>query len=93
MKMILIAAYFLSMGCFSKTDVLVARLEKSPENINGVMRLAQRKVRVIVEGGDRVGTFTIEQPAAYILIHEGDLSKLIANTKRLQELTNASNRP
>lgn len=88
MKTILIAAFCLSMaGCLTRTEVLVARLEKSPDNLNGVMRLAQRKVRVIVEGSDRVGRFTIEQPAAYILIHEGDLSRLIANTKRLRELT------
>ncbi len=91
--MILIAACLTCMGCLTRTEVLVARLEKSPDNLAGVMRLAQRKVRVVVEGGERVGRFTVEQPAAYILIHEGDLSRLIENTRKLLELKNARSNP
>ena len=55
------------------------------------MRLAQQEVRVNVIGDDKVGTFKIVNAAAYILIHEQDLAKLVANTKKLQELLKRGN--
>ena len=87
--MILIAACCLSMGCLTRTEVLYARATKAPDNLNGIMRLAQRKVRVVVEGSDRVGEFIIHQPGEMMLIHESDLSRLISNTRKLVELKNA----
>jgi len=71
----------------TRTEVLYARATKVPENIDGVMRLADRKVRVVVEGSDRVGTFRTIEPQGYMLIHEADLSRLIENTRKLLELT------
>ena len=87
MRMILIAVCLLSMGCLTRTEVLYARATKAPENLNGIMRLAERKVRVAVEGSDRVGIVVLDQPGAFMVIHEADLSRLIANTQKLQELT------
>lgn len=87
--MILILVCLLSMGCLTRTEVLYARATKVPENINGVMRLATRKVRVTVEGSDRVGTFRTIDPHGYMLIHEADLSRLIENTRKLLELKDA----
>ena len=89
MKMILMAVCLISMGCFTRTEILYARATKAPENLKGVMRLADRKVRVVVEGSDRVGTFRVDQPGAFVLIHEADLSRLIENTRKLLELKNA----
>lgn len=88
--MILMAAFCLSIaGCFTRTEVLYARATKAPENLNGIMRLATRKVRVVVEGSGRVGTFRTIDPHGYMLIHEQDLSRLLKNTDRLLELLDA----
>ena len=88
MKMILMLVCLTCMGCFAKTEVLYARATKVPENLNGIMRLADRKVRVVVEGSDRVGVFKTIDPQGYMLIHEADLSRLIENTRKLVELKN-----
>lgn len=88
--MIMMLGCFLSMGCFSRTEVLYARATKKPENLTGVMRLAQGKVRVHVEGTNRVGTFRTMEPLGYMLIHEADLAKLLENTRKLLELRNVT---
>ncbi len=87
--MILMVLCLIGTGCFTRTEVLYARATKAPENLNGVMRLASRKVKVTVEGSDRVGTFRTIDPHGYMLIHEADLSRLIENTRKLLELRNA----
>lgn len=74
------------MGCLTRTEVLYCGSTQRPENLTGVMRLAQRKVRVVVEGSDRVGEFIIHQPGEFVLIRDTDLSQLIKNTQRLKEL-------
>ena len=90
MKTILMALCLTCMaGCLTRTEVMYARATKAPENLNGVMRLAQRKVRVTVEGSGRVGVSIFDQPGAMILVHEGDLSRLIENTRKLKELLDA----
>ena len=89
MKMILMVLCLIGTGCLTRTEVLYARATKAPENLNGVMRLASRKVKVTVEGSDRVGVFQVDHPGAFILIHEADLSRLIENTRKLLELRNA----
>ena len=58
-----------------------------PANLTGNLRLAQRKVKVTVEGSDRVGVAIFDQPGAMMLIHELHLSRLIENTRKLLELT------
>lgn len=89
MKMILILSCLIGTSCLTRTEILYARATKVPENINGIMRLATREVRVVVEGSDRVGTFRTIDPQGYMLIHEADLSRLISNTKKLLDLRNA----
>jgi hypothetical protein len=73
----------------TRTEVLYARATKVPDNVTGIMRLADRKVRVVVEGSDRVGEFRTIDPQGYMLIHEADLSRLIENTRKLLELKDA----
>ena len=73
-------------GCLTQTRVLYARATKLPEEVKGFMRLAQQEVRVNVIGDEKVGTFKTVNAAAYILIHEQDLARLVLNTKKLQEL-------
>ncbi len=89
MKMILIAACLISMGCLTRTEIMYAGATQRPENLKGIMRLAQRKVRVVVEGSDRVGEFIIDHPGEMMLIRDADLSQLIKNTRRLKELMDA----
>lgn len=86
MRMILTLVCLTCMGCLTRTEVLYARATKVPDNVTGVMRLADRKVRVVVEGSDRVGIFKTIDPQGYMLIHEADLSRLIENTRKLLEL-------
>jgi hypothetical protein len=57
------------------------------------MRLAQRKVRVVVEGSDRVAEFIVQHPGEFMLIKDSDLSRLIDNTRKLVELKNAGRSP
>ena len=73
-----------STGCLTKTEIIYARATRAKEETKGFMRLAQNKVRVNVVGTDKVSKFS---PAGgYILVFEDDLSKLIKNTKELQEI-------
>ena len=93
MKMILFLACLLSMGCLTRTEVLYASPAKRPENLNGFMRLAQRKVRVVVEGSDRVAEFIIHQPGDMLLVKDSDVSAMVAKIQaqaaRIVELKNA----
>jgi hypothetical protein len=72
-------------GCLTRTQVLYARATRLPEELTGVMRLAQDKVKVNVIGTDRVGTFKTVDPGGYVLIHEQDLGKLVKTVKELRK--------
>jgi len=75
-------------GCRGQHTVEIheTRATKKPEDIDGFMRLAQKKVRVRVEPKNKPGYLTTTNPQGYMLIHEGDLSALIKNHKRLKIL-------
>jgi len=61
-------------------------MTRLPEEVTGVMRLAQKRVRVNVIGKDSLGYFTEVDPGGYVLVHEQDLAKLVKNTKELLKL-------
>ena len=84
MKTILFLVCLLSMGCLTRTEVLYCGSTPRAENLTGVMRLAQRKVRVVVEGSDRVAEFIIHQPGEMMLLRDSDVSALIAKIKALR---------
>lgn len=69
-------------GCGS--TVMYARATKLPEETQGFMRLAQSSVKVNVVGKDTVSNFKVEQPGAYVLVHEQDVKQLVQNTKKYQ---------
>jgi hypothetical protein len=59
------------------TEVLYARATQAPDEAAGMMRLAQRDVRVTVDGEDGVGEFVAVDPGAYLLVHEQDYAALV----------------
>lgn len=70
-----------------QNKIFYARATRLPEEAQGFMRLAQNSVKVNIVGKDDVGEFRVEQPGAYLLVHEQDVKALVENTKKLQELT------
>lgn len=74
-------------GCLRGREVHTVQYVRStqlPEELNGMMRLAQNKVIVNVIGTDKVGVFETVEASGYILIHEQDMAKFVRNTQRLQ---------
>lgn len=74
-----------TVGCLGdKTEIQYSSLVKSKELLNGSMKIAQNKVRVSIEGTDKVSEFS---PAAgYYMVHRDDLEFMVENTYILNEL-------
>jgi hypothetical protein len=77
------------MGCLrgsNTTTVLYSRSTQLPEELTGMMRLAQPEVKVNIVGSDGVGEFKTIEAASYLVLHEQDVATFVRNTKRLQLL-------
>jgi len=77
------------VGCLRGREtntVQYARSTQLPDELKGLMRLAQSEVKVNIIGSDKMGDFKTVEAASYILIHELDMAKFVRNTKRLQML-------
>ena len=72
-------------GCFAdKTEIVYSSLSKKGTLLNGAMKIAQNKVKVSIDGSDKVSDFS---PAAgYYMLHKDDLEFMVLNAAIVQEL-------